>query len=96
MGMFDYVNYEMKCPTCGRLLNEFQTKNRNCVMARLEIADVLNFYSFCLHCHTRVEFTRKPACGVDDFTMAVEVEGINTWTERLTRRPLNSSLKAGR
>ena len=74
MGMFDYVNYEMKCPTCGHLIDEFQTENGNCVMARLEITNVLNFYTNCWRCNTWIEFTRKPAQGIDDFSMTVKAK----------------------
>ena len=76
MGMFDYVKYEMKCPTCGRLLNDFQSKDGMCVMATLEITEVRNFYISCKRCRTWIVFSRKLefAQGIDDFAMTVGKE----------------------
>ena len=52
MGMFDYVNYKMKCPTCGAEMADFQTKDLGCTMAVVEITEVLNFYDSCRKCGT--------------------------------------------
>lgn len=30
MGMFDYVNFKMKCPECGTEVASFQTKDLSC------------------------------------------------------------------
>lgn len=58
MGMFDYVNFEMDCPTCGKPMRGFQSKDALCEMDLIEPDDLGNFYSSCRGCKTWVEFTR--------------------------------------
>ena len=57
MGMFDYVNFEMKCPTCGEVARDFQTKDEDCDLDRIEPDGLMNFYCLC-QCRTWIEFTR--------------------------------------
>ena len=74
MGMFDHVNFKMKCPKCGTELNNFQSKDGPCVLATLEISDVWNLYDSCAKCGAWVEFTRKKHedVTIEDFEMKVE------------------------
>ena len=59
MGMFDMVNFDMKCPECGELLNDFQTKDLNRCLQIVEIDDIYNFYTFCKNCKLWIEFNRE-------------------------------------
>jgi len=59
MGMFDYVKFKIKCPNCGKLIDNFQSKDSVCLMNNLEFWEVDNFYSSCTYCNTWVEFTLK-------------------------------------
>ena len=58
MGMFDYVNHEVKC-SCGTMIDEFQSKDGPCILATLEIEDVRNFYGFCSNCGNEYEYFQK-------------------------------------
>ena len=57
MGIFDNVRHEMECPNCGRLVDDFQTKDDDCVLLNLEFWEVDNFYTFCT-CGVWIEFNR--------------------------------------
>jgi uncharacterized protein with PIN domain len=59
MGMYDSVAFSMKCPKCGKELNNFQSKSGNCILAVLEYWQVDNFYDYCFHCNIKVSFTLK-------------------------------------
>jgi len=59
MGMFDYVDFECKCPNCGAYVDGFQTKNSNCELDTLKPWIVNNFYSSCSECGAWIEYTRK-------------------------------------
>ena len=68
--MFDYVNYKVKCPTCGKEISDFQSKDGGCMMDTLEPKDVCNFYALCHDCHTWIEYNRKQETEVEkDFEM---------------------------
>lgn len=61
MGMFDYVHFEMPCPSCGEMIRNFQSKDDDCIMATIEPDGIGNFYASCHHCRQWVEFYRpKP------------------------------------
>lgn len=59
MGMFDYIDFEMKCPNCGELVDDFQSKDSACWMDTISPFDVLNFYSSCKKCGTWIEFNKR-------------------------------------
>lgn len=61
MGMFDEVNFVTACPECGAQMAGFQSKDRACLLEKVEPDSLLNFYSFCRGCGAWVEFTRLPA-----------------------------------
>lgn len=64
MGMFDYVEFEMKCPQCKNCIKEFQTKDFDCSMDTYTVKDVpLNgeFYSYCDKCEISVRFSKPSA-----------------------------------
>lgn len=72
MGMYDIVNYSMECPTCGQIVDGFQTKSGERVLNVLEFWEATNFYSFCESCGTWIEFDRilKP-CPIEEYKMTV-------------------------
>ena len=59
MGMFDYIKYKMKCPHCGKMITEFQSKDGDCMLGRLNFWEVEEFYNYCDECGTWIEFTLK-------------------------------------
>jgi len=59
MGMFDDINFEMKCPNCKTKIDNFQSKDGPCMMTMLEFWEVNNFYDSCPECNTWIEFTIK-------------------------------------
>lgn len=59
MGMFDYVNFETKCPVCGNILKGFQTKDAGNDLECVEFWEVDKFYDSCEICGTWVEFNLK-------------------------------------
>lgn len=61
MGMFDYVNLTDKCRKCNRRLGNFQSKDGECTLKRLEPSEVKNFYTACDHCHEWHEYRVTPA-----------------------------------
>jgi len=77
MGMYDCVNFEMRCPECNMLINDFQTKDtsgdRVLQLNSVDIREVFNFYTFCDNCKTWIEFNRKPQnITIDDFEMTID------------------------
>ena len=51
MGMYDTVDFSYTCENCGSPLNEWQTKDGDCVLAGLHPSEAGNFYTMCLCCH---------------------------------------------
>ena len=72
MGMFDRVKRDaIKCPTCGKTIDDFQTKSGHCHLFNLTedelIADAKRlgndepyYYGYCNNCMTRVDFSFVP------------------------------------
>lgn len=61
MGMFDWVNVQIKCPKCGNTVKDFQTKDSSCGLEIIDPTYITNFYSPCRHCNNWIEFSRNPA-----------------------------------
>ena len=67
MGMFDYVDYEMKCPECGHKVKDFQTKDTSCTMGTVKPHQTIHFYASCpnekcrawIDCHTMIPIDVK-------------------------------------
>ena len=55
MGMFDFVEGEFKCPNCGCLITDFQTKEHECIMKTYDFRDCDYFYGPCPECDSMVE-----------------------------------------
>lgn len=70
--MFDYVKHEVDCPTCGKPITEFQTKDTQCEMDAVQYWETDHFYSPCDYCDTWVDFYRKnpkPYVPISDYEM---------------------------
>lgn len=63
MSMFDYIEFNIKCPLCEKDLPEFQTRDLQCTGDKVEFKDCTNFYSSCDYCNAWIEFTFN-----DDYT----------------------------
>lgn len=59
MGLFDHVNFEMPCPRCGAICRNWQSKDGDCLLKRVEIEDVYNMHALC-DCGQWIEMTRTP------------------------------------
>ena len=71
--MYDYVNYECECPTCHAKVDNFQTKDGDRVLRRVEPEDVEQFYAICDQCKCWIEFNRDEKSG--EYIMTVESKG---------------------
>ena len=69
MGMFDYVDFEMDCPGCGKKVNGFQSKDGECYLGWIKPMDVNNFYDACNNCGAWIEFNRVKPTNLNDFEM---------------------------
>lgn len=63
MGMYDYVDVKMPCHKCGRLLENFQTKDRECNLGMVKIGSIHNFYGICDMCGAWNEYIRHAETG---------------------------------
>ena len=88
MGMFDYINYECRCPVCHCAVRGFQSKSGPCELSDIEPGEVSNFYSECVNCESWIEFQRIPST---NFRMTVESaqkedgrEYLSEYTKELT------------
>ena len=73
MGMFDYVRYEAPCKKCGELLQNWQSKDGDCDLKRLQVKDVNTFYDNCKVCGTRNEYKVSKTCVVDSIDLVEEL-----------------------
>ena len=54
--MFDNIEYECDCPTCGQRVTDFQSKDGDCALDNLKPEQVTTWYSSCDKCRTWIEF----------------------------------------
>ena len=59
MGMYDIVDIAIKCPLCGSILRQFQTKDLGRHMDLVSMSRIMNFYEICDQCNTWIEFNRN-------------------------------------
>lgn len=59
MGMYDDIKFKTKCPNCGNIVENFQSKSGPCAMFVLDFTDVDNFYASCPTCNTWIEYTLR-------------------------------------
>jgi len=80
--MYDYVDFEMDCPTCSAKVKGFRSKDGPCYMEKLKPWEVSRFYTNCGACGSWIEFSRgcspdhysppEPVGWRDEFKMSVE------------------------
>jgi hypothetical protein len=58
MGMFDYVNFEMHCSSCGELVKNFQSKSGPCRLYTLDPEYVQTMHAKCDRCGELIELVR--------------------------------------
>jgi hypothetical protein len=76
MGMFDYINGpQMKCVECDAELRGWQSKDGPCELDTLDFTQVDRFYTSCDKCGTWHEWNRKPARGLQDFSLNTSLKG---------------------
>ena len=59
--MFDKVNYEMNCPNCNKIIDNFQTKSGKNLLINLDVKDISfggTFYARCDECNLYVNFQK--------------------------------------
>ena len=64
MGMYDYINFSTKCPLCEAVVEGFQSKDSERVLATLDFWEVDNFYSSCKNCHAWIEYDLIRPCSI--------------------------------
>ena len=72
MGMFDYIDYECRCPNCECMLNDFQSKDGPCGLEILEPYMVDSFYTRCKGCGFWVVGRVERDCVVVDIQISAE------------------------
>ena len=71
MGMYNYVNFEAPCPSCGKTItDDWQTKDGNCMLEKVKIQEINTFYNYCDNCGEWIQYERKPANDINDFVMS--------------------------
>ena len=55
MSIVDSVNYSCRCPNCGTVLKDWQTKHGPCVSTRLEPWEVTAFHTQCNECMALID-----------------------------------------
>ena len=63
MGMFDYVNFKANCPNCGEEETDWQTKQLEGWMEKVDPSLVNYFYTSCKNCKVWIEYNREENCG---------------------------------
>lgn len=75
MGMFDNVDFKHPCPGCGIILDQWQTKDGECVLETISSSGVNNFYDMCIDCDLWIEFDRV---SITELQMSWHIFGDNT------------------
>ena len=57
MGMFDWVDFECKCPSCGQVTGGFQTKDLGCDLSNVKPWECREFYAMCEHCNQWIHYS---------------------------------------
>ncbi len=79
MGMYDTITgVSVKCPKCKEVLSEFQSKDGECLLLRMNFKEVWNFYTNC-PCGAWIEFTLKEhSAPIESYEMTVNKEIVET------------------
>lgn len=62
MGLFNIVNFPIKCPRCGSSISDFQTKDDACDTLYMETVDfrsVREFHTSCKNCDSWISVKLK-------------------------------------
>lgn len=77
MGMFDYVNFSVDCPNCGKKVDGFQSKDGKCELEKIPYWKVRYFYSPCDNCEAWINFSLKenaePYIPIENYEMTVKL-----------------------
>jgi hypothetical protein len=80
--MFDHVEFEAPCPTCGVAIRNWQSKDGPCLLETLKPWQVTRFYQACRECGSWVEY-RRPEMQ----EAAPEPPGWREWFTQTVRVP---------
>lgn len=59
MGMFDHVDIKLSCPMCGQLVENFQTKDKECRLELVPFDDtILSMIGECDTCEAFIEIDK--------------------------------------
>jgi hypothetical protein len=60
MGLYCYVNFTTTCPVCNHTLKNFQSKDQDGILMKVNEPWTLNnFYDYCDNCKSNIDYTRK-------------------------------------
>ena len=95
MGLFDYVDFECECPSYGRKVIGFQTKEGPMTLDHVSPYDINNFYSSCGECKLWIEFTWTPISEVTGPAKegSIRKSVLTKTTRKLSYRCLSRDIK---
>jgi len=76
MGMYDDVEFEMSCPSCGEKVSGFQSKDGPCLLLKVNVSQIRNFYTSCSKCSTWIDCVYIPPTGVGTIVASYQKEGV--------------------
>ena len=69
MGMFDYVKYTGICFKCGSPIEEWQSKDSDCLLQMIEPSKVREFHSSCPSCEAwNVRYVNPKTLEIEDIS----------------------------
>lgn len=79
--MFHHIeDFQIECPKCGKIIEDFQTKDTICEEINIKYWECDHFYSPCDYCNTWIDFKRKkpkPFAPIDDYEMKITESNIH-------------------
>lgn len=76
MGLFNYVNFEMRCPSCDSWVTYFQTKQGVSCLSAVDPNQITHFYARCESCGLWIDFFRDSLPNPDKVYHRGEVEDL--------------------
>lgn len=71
MGMYDSINFTMRCPLCKVDMGDFQSKDAECQLNLKEFMAVEEFYTSCDNCELWISFRVSKEIIADTFAYVV-------------------------
>jgi Fe2+ or Zn2+ uptake regulation protein len=71
MGLFDYIEFETECPSCGAKVDGFQSKDGPCSLTTLKFWEVNSFHSICEKCNTVLEYSKKTPESLEELMLGL-------------------------